>query len=744
MLYDPLPSNLDQVMSRLLAPEEAIRITANSDMTEEGQFDDRWLIVTNQRILTFSPDGGRQKPLLELPIKEIKEAKTEALVGAGYIEVITEQQAIPLLHYSNSLADKFSEVVRGIQQLSKGEELKLSTERPKIRCEKCGRRLPEKDGICPACLKKSAVLLRIASFLKPYWKTTAVMVAVTLMGTLVNLLPPFVTKHIMDDAIVPQAEVVLTVLQRLTNLAWFVAALLCVRILASLSELGHGWLATSIGSRVTADIRATVFRCVERLSLAFYTKRETGAIVSRVSWDTEMLRDFLVEGLPYITVQALTLVGILCFLFAMGWKLTLWILIPTPVLVMGGHWFWKRMRPMWKRSWGKFEKLRAHINENLSGIRVIKAFAQEEREISKFNRYNRAAMTAGIQADRIFPAFWSVMGLASGVGTLLLWLIGGAQVIRGEITLGTLIAFQGYLWMLYGPLQWLSQVNQWMTRAFTGAERIFEIMDTVPESFDAKDAVPLPNMQGQVEFKTAEFGYDKSKPVLKGINLKVEPGEMIGLVGKSGVGKTTLINLICRFFDVDNGVLEIDGVDIKKIRLEDLRRQIGIVLQDAFLFNGSITENIAYAKPDATFEEIVEATKIANAHNFILAKPDGYDTIVGERGNRLSAGEKQRISIARAILHNPRILILDEATSSVDIETEKQIQEAIARLVKGRTTFAIAHRLSTLRNADRLVMLEDGKITEIGTHAELMDKKGVFYKLVQMYQDISKAVAYTE
>ena len=283
-----------------------------------------------------------------------------------------------------------------------------------------------------------------------------------------------------------------------------------------------------------------------------------------------------------------------------------------------------------------------------------------------------------------------------------------------------------------------------MTRAFTSAERIFELMDTVPESYDSGNAIPLSEMKGNVEFKDVEFGYDKSKPVLKGVNLTVEPGEMVGLVGKSGAGKTTMINLVCRFFEVDNGVLEIDSIDIKKIRLEDLRGKIGIVLQESFLFNGSIMENIAYAKPEATFEEIMEAAKIANAHHFILAKPDGYDTIVGERGNKLSGGEKQRISIARAILHDPQILILDEATSSVDIETEKQIQEAISRLVKGRTTFAIAHRLSTLRNADRLVVLDEGKIIEVGNHAELMEKKGIFYNLVQTYQDISKAVAYTK
>jgi ATP-binding cassette, subfamily B, bacterial len=283
-----------------------------------------------------------------------------------------------------------------------------------------------------------------------------------------------------------------------------------------------------------------------------------------------------------------------------------------------------------------------------------------------------------------------------------------------------------------------------MARAFAGAERVFEVIDTPTETYDAPSAVPMPFIGGDLEFKEVRFGYDKSNPVLKGVSLKVNQGEMIGLVGKSGVGKTTLINLICRFYEADSGSILVDGVDIKEIRLADLRRQIGIVLQEPFLFNGTIAENIAYGKPGASFEEIVEAARAANAHNFILGKPDGYDTQVGERGSKLSGGEKQRVSIARAILHDPRILILDEATSSVDVETEKQLQEAIQRLVAGRTTFAIAHRLSTLRNATRLIVLDEGKITEEGTHQELLDKKGIFYKLVEVQSQSSQIIAVSE
>ena len=297
------------------------------------------------------------------------------------------------------------------------------------------------------------------------------------------------------------------------------------------------------------------------------------------------------------------------------------------------------------------------------------------------------------------------------------------------------------MWLIYGPMEWFAEVNSWMTRAFAGAERIFEIIDAPPEAYEDPDAVAMPAMQGKVHFDGVTFGYDKSKPVLHEIDLEVAPGEMIGLVGRSGVGKTTTINLVSRFYDVDRGTLSIDGIDIRKIRLQDLRSQIGVVPQEPVLFTGTIAENISYGKPGAELDEIMDAARTANAHKFIMAKPDGYDTMLGERGAGLSGGERQRIAIARAILHDPRVLILDEATASVDVETEKQIQESIARLIEGRTTFAIAHRFSTLRNADRLVVLEAGRIVEIGTHDELLERDGRFAELVRLQREVSAIIA---
>src|SRR5581483_11817173 len=363
---------------------------------------------------------------------------------------------------------------------------------------------------------------------------------------------------------------------------------------------------------------------------------------------------------------------------------------------------------------------------------------QEAAEIRRFDRRNLDLADITIREGRFWGGAFALLNFVTGTGAYIAWLAGGRAVIGGHMTLGEVVAFVGYLWLLYGPLQWFNNIYQWMSRAFAGAERIFEVIDLPQEPYQAHQAVWLDRISGEVEFRDVTFGYDKAKPVLKDVSIHVEPGEMIGLVRKSGAGKSTFVNLICRFYEADHGEVFIDGHNVKDLSLECLREQVGVVLQDPFLFNGTIAENIRYARPDASEREVIAAARAANAHEFIVGKPDGYDTQVGERGNQLSVGEKQRISIARAILRDPRILILDEATASVDTETEKAIQEALARLVKGRTTFAIAHRLSTLRNADRLVVFDEGRIVEMGTHEQLLERRGVYWRLVEMQTEVNR------
>jgi ATP-binding cassette subfamily B protein len=585
---------------------------------------------------------------------------------------------------------------------------------------------------------------RVAGYLKPY-KGRAILLAIAaIITTFAELIPPMITRRIVDDVLVPKGATVAGADERLALLGVLVLGLVGVRALNWVAEWVHGWTVTYLSARVTADIRSQLYRRLELLSLQFYDKRQIGAVMSRVTRDAGMLQEFLVDGLPYLVINGLMILGILGFLFGMSWRLTLYILVPVPLLLAWGILFWRRMRRYfhrWDRAWSK---MTARLNEALSGIRVVKAFAQEDREIAEFERRNTQLLSVSVQTGRNIFIFFATMSLVTGLGVVIVYLFGGQEVVGGGLTLGTLLAFYSYMWLLYGPLHWFGQVNSWMTRAFAGAERIFEVIDTPAEAYDDPNAVSMPAVKGRVTFEKVTFGYDKSKPVLHEIDLDVAPGEMIGLVGKSGVGKTTTVNLICRFYDVDRGGIEIDGVDIGKIRLKDLRSQIGIVPQEPFLFSGTIAENISYGKAGASFEEIAEAAKAANAHAFIVAKPDGYDTQVGERGSRLSGGQRQRVAIARAILHDPKILILDEATSSVDTPTEKQIQEAIGRLVKNRTTFAIAHRLSTLRDADRLVVLDGGRIVEVGTHSELMEKQGVFYNLVHLQQQVSEIIEVKE
>ncbi len=738
-LLEAVETRVEASVGEVLGADEEVLIRVFSDLEKDRRFGRQWLVVTPERVLIV-PEKGSGGPV-EVPIAEIEAVRTESLVGGGQLEI--ERFSAPTLFvpYSSSMAEKFSEVALGLEQLRKKAPLVISTQLDPTRCKSCNRLLPEKDGICPACISRLATLKRIAAYMRPYKARAAVLAFSSIATTGAELLPPLITRRIVDDVLVPAEGSTATVDQRFALLGLLVLALVAIRCVSWAAEWVHGWVASWLGAQVTADIRSELYRRLEMLSLQFYDKRQAGALMSRVTRDTGRLQEFLVDGLPYLVINGLMILGILVFLFGMSWSLSIYILLPVPLLILWGRLFWKRMRHQygrWNRAWSA---LTERTSEVLSGIRVVKAFAQEKREVAAFARVNAAARQAGVETEVNREVFFSTMAFLTGLGVLIVWLLGGREVLAGELTLGTLLAFYSYMWMVYGPLQWFAMVNSWMTWAFTGAERVFEVIDTSPEAYSDPQAVPMPQMDGRVRFRQVAFGYDRSKPVLEGIDLDVESGEMIGLVGKSGVGKTTTVNLICRFYDVDRGAIEIDAVDLRRIRLEDLRRQIGIVLQEPVLFSGTVAENIGYGRPGSRFEEIVAAARASHAHDFIVAKPDGYDTQVGERGNNLSGGEKQRISIARAILHDPRILILDEATSSVDVETEKKIQEAIARLIEGRTTFAIAHRLSTLRHADRLVVLDEGRIVEVGTHAELMRRRGAFHDLVRLQRQTSEIIA---
>jgi ATP-binding cassette, subfamily B, bacterial len=722
------------------APDEVLIREVADLIPEDGhRFGKREVVVTRAAVKVFDEAGAL---LLTVPMTDIKTARTESLVGGARLELTTTSGILPIAEFTASTAARFSEMARGIEQLAKGEEFAIKLTYEKTRCEKCGRLLPEKDGRCPACVKRAAVFARILSYLTPY-KTSALyaVLASILTALSTTLLSTFLTKGITDNVLDRENRPSLQ--EGVPTLAFYVAGMFAAMVLGTGLQWFKNWNGSYLSSNIAKDLRGHIYHALEYLQLGFYDKKQIGAIISRVTQDTDRIWGFLVDGVPYMLTGSLTLIFGLVAGMMLSWKLAIAILLPVPLVGFLVTTIWKPLSVKYHRVGQRWGRLHTHLNESLNGIRVVKAFAQEEGEWAKFRRRNEDLAEAGMTADRGWFRSEAMVNFLVGWAPLINWGYGGYLVLRGEMTLGTLMAMQMLLWQVYGPLQWFGQVNNWFSRAMAGAERVFEVIDAQSESYDAEEALPLPVVQGKVTFENVRFGYDKSNPVLKGVNLEVRPGEMIGLVGRSGAGKSTTVNLLCRFYEADAGSLKVDDIDVKSVRLQDLRRHIGIVLQEPFLFNGTIAENIRYGKPDATFEEVMTAARAACAHDFIVAKPDGYDTQVGEKGGKLSGGEKQRVSIARAILHNPRILILDEATSSVDVETEKKIQVALGNLTAGRTTFAIAHRLSTLRNADRIVVLDKGQIAEVGTHQELMDKKGIFYGLVETQQQTSKAIAET-
>jgi len=602
------------------------------------------------------------------------------------------------------------------------------------RCGRCGRPLLEPANVCPGCVRRWETFQRLATYLRPYRGRLIVQVSASLAITAAGLIPPAITKSIVDRVLLPAAGPADTD-SRLHLLGVYVLALLGIRLFTWGAEWVHGSMVAWLGARVTADLRSHLYQRLELLALAFYDRRDVGALTSRITNDSSTLQDFLIRGMPYLLINGLTMFAIFIIMLSISWQLTLWVVLPVPILWIWGVLFWRRMNALFHRWWRANARFSAQLNESLSGVREVKAFGRQEREIARFETLNGDVFRRTLDTARNRVVLLATMGGVTGIGVSILWLLGGRSVLGGRLTVGALVAFYNYVLLFNNPLQWFGQFSDWMTRALTGGDRIFEVLDTVPEAYGDPTAIPTACTPGRIDLRRVTFGYDKAGPVLHDLNLTVMPGEMVGIVGRSGVGKTTMIKLLCRFYDVDGGALEIDGVDIRRLRLEDLRGNIGVVPQEPVLFSGTIAENISYGKPGASLADIVEAAKIANAHRFILAKPDGYDTQIGERGKQLSVGERQRIAIARAVLRDARILILDEATSSVDALSEAQIHKGIHRLARGRTSIVIAHRLSTLTTADRLVVIDHGSVCESGTYEELMARDGIFRDLVRLQEE---------
>lgn len=760
-LIEPLPKPLEDKIDAWVKAGDVTAAVA-TDLDPTGRFAEEWLVLTPSKLNVFSMNGHGLETRIDLELEKIKDATADGLIGGGALVATVNDKPLEVLRYSNAQQRKFGRIAKYINDVKRykkdlekagrgekdknGKPIEAPKEAPRLetdkeeqkRCPACKLLLPEGSKVCPACMSKGKAIKRMLLYLKPHRVEVAVIWVMMLIGLCLSLVPPYLTKPMVDGALNLPKGSTSTIDERISMLGWLVLGWISVQIFGQVLGILRGRMAVRLGQQLSHELRNDVFRHLQNLSLKYFDKRQTGALISRVTRDTQSLEGVLVESVQNFFSNILLFFGIGAVLFCMNWQLTLLVFIPAPFVLLLSRFFWTHIMNVWRRAWHLHSRLTATVSDSLSGVRVVRAFAKEDREISRFEQHSGELRNAEIAAEQTWMTLFPILFFIMSTGQLIVWYIGGSSVVKGEFTLGTLMLFIAYLGMFYGPLQYMSRVADYLSRSLAAAERVFEILDTESDVKDAEQPVPMPRIEGRVEFQNVTYGYEIHKPVLKDVSFTVAPGEMVGLVGKSGAGKSTTINLICRFYEVQEGAILIDGVNIKKIGQKDLRSQIGVVLQEPFLFSGSIFYNIAFAKPGATHEDVMAAAKAANAHDFIIQKPDGYDTQVGERGQTLSGGERQRISIARAILHNPRILILDEATASVDTDTEKQIQEAIARLIKGRTTFAIAHRLSTLRNATRLVVLQDGKVVEVGTHEELIEKKGEFHRLVSMQQEMNK------
>jgi ATP-binding cassette subfamily B protein len=623
------------------------------------------------------------------------------------------------------------------------EAAERQAERGEI-CEKCGQQIPAyAEGVCPQCLHKRRILWRLMDIARPYRMRIWVALFFTLCATALQVVPGPLNKRMIDQALAP--NMTLTGHQRWMNLLLWGGLMIAAVIGAEIINGIRLRILAMVGTSVTGDLRHSVYAHLHELSLRFFAKRRTGSLITRVTNDTDRLWDFIVFGSVNLIRDVMLIVLIAMVMFWMNWKLALVALVPLPPLAWLTYWRGMTMQRMFGRLWTYWSRMTAVVGDALPGVRVVKAFANERREISRFDRRSDEFTEKEQEVNKVWTQLQPLISGMMRLGGMFVWIVGGWWLIHypgDDNTLGTLVAFNFYLWLFYQPLMELANSNRMVTRAATSAQRVFEVLDMPPEIYSRAGAITKDRLEGEVEFKQVSFSYEGAQPALREVSMSARTGEMIGLCGPSGAGKSTFVNLICRFYDATDGQILIDGVDVRDYDIQWLRRQIGVVLQEPYLFHGTVADNIRYGNADASEGQVIASARAANAHDFIVGFPDGYDTMVGERGQSLSGGERQRISIARAILHNPRILILDEATSSVDSETEKQIQEALDRLVEGRTTFAIAHRLSTLQAADRLIVLEHGRIVEQGTHAELVNREnGVYARLHRTQVELNATVA---